>query len=65
MSARIRKAIGGLGILVFLAAYVILVVNLSDHLPDNQLVRLLYYVVAGSAWGAPLIPLISWMNRGR
>ena len=65
MSARIRKAVGGLGILVFLTAYVIAVVNLSDHLPDNQLVRLIYYVVAGSAWGAPLIPLISWMNRGR
>ena len=65
MNARIRKALGGLGILIFLAAYVIGVVNLGDHLPDNKLVQLLYFVVAGTAWGVPLIPLITWMNRGR
>ncbi len=65
MNARTRKAIGGLGILVFLTAYVIAVVSLGDHLPDNKLVKLVYFVVAGMAWGAPLIPLITWMNRGR
>ncbi len=65
MNARARKAIGGLGILVFLTAYVIAVVNLGDHLPDNKLIKLVYFVVAGTAWGAPLIPLITWMNRGR
>ncbi|WP_249138203.1 DUF2842 domain-containing protein [Phenylobacterium montanum] len=65
MNARTRKLIGGLGILVFLAAYVIAVVNLADHLPDNQLIKLAYYVLSGTLWGAPLIPLITWMNRGR
>ena len=65
MNARTRKLIGGLGILAFLAAYVIAVVNLGDHLPDNKLVKLAYFVIAGTLWGAPLIPLITWMNRGR
>ena len=64
MNARTRKAIGGLLILAFLLGYIILVVNIADHLPDQKLVRLIYYVVAGTAWGVPLIPLITWMNRG-
>jgi len=65
MSARVRKAIGGVGMLLFLLAYVIAAVNLADHLPANQAVKLAFYLVAGTAWGAPLIPLITWMNRGR
>ncbi len=65
MNTRIRKAIGGLGILVFLTAYIFAVVNLGDRLPDNRLVKLVYFVLAGTLWGMPLIPLITWMNRER
>jgi hypothetical protein len=65
MSARIRKAIGGVAILVFLAAYVWAIATLGEHVPDQWLVRLAFYGIAGTAWGVPLIPLITWMNRGR
>ena len=64
MGARTRKAIGGVLILAFLLAYVIIAVRLSDHLPPNKGVKLVYFLIAGTAWGAPLIPLITWMNRG-
>ena len=64
MNAHTKKAVGGLLILVFLTAYIILVINIADHLPDQKLIRLAYYLIAGTAWGAPLIPLITWMNRG-
>ncbi len=64
MTARTRKAIGSLLILIFLLGYIILVVNIADRLPDQKLIRLAYYLIAGTAWGAPLIPLITWMNRG-
>lgn len=65
MPARIRKLIGGVGIVVFLVAYACLASMLFDHLPNQPLVRLVYMAVAGIGWGVPLIPLIQWMNRGR
>jgi hypothetical protein len=65
MGPRTRKAIGSLGILLFLLFYVGLAAKLGTLLPNNGLIRLLYYVLAGTLWGAPLIPLMIWMNRGR
>ena len=65
MNARLRKLIGLVGILAFLALYIALVSKLSDHVPDNGALRLGFYVFAGLCWGVPILPLISWMNRGR
>ena len=65
MGARTRKAIGGVAILTFLLFYAGLAAKLGTMLPHQQLLRLAYYVVVGTAWGAPLIPLLTWMNRGR
>ena len=65
MPARVRKLIGLFGILVFVTAYAVIVSTISDHLPKSFAIQALFYVVAGLAWGAPLLPLISWMNRGR
>ncbi len=65
MKARARKAIGGVGILAFLTAYVWAAASLGAMLPTPWLLRLVYYAVVGTAWGLPLIPLIAWMNRGR
>ena len=65
MTARVRKFIGLFAMLGFLAAYVALVSTLSDHVPKAWAAQLVFYVVAGTAWGLPIFPLISWMNRGR
>jgi len=65
MGTRTRKAIGSAAILLFLLFYVGLAGWIGDKLPNQWLVKLLFYAVAGTAWGAPLIPLLSWMNRGR
>lgn len=65
MTARVRKLVGGFGLLVFLGGYVWAATALSDHLPDNGAVKLLFFAVVGIAWGVPILPLISWMNRGR
>ena len=64
MGSRTRKAIGSLAIMIFLFVYVGAAAKLGSMLPNQQLVRLAYYVVAGTLWGAPLIPLMIWMNRG-
>ena len=65
MTARVRKLIGSAGLLAFLAAYVWAATAISDHLPDNTVIKLAFFAVAGVAWGLPILPLISWMNRGR
>jgi len=61
--ARVRKLIGGLGIMAFLAAYVAIAATLYDCLPDNRAVHLAYFAVVGLVWGLPLMPLMSWMGK--
>jgi hypothetical protein len=65
MSARTRKFLGSIAIVAFLGFYVGAVALLAERLPTTWWVQLIYFVVAGTAWGAPLIPLIRWMNAGR
>jgi len=65
MSARVRKLIGLVGILAFLAAYVAGVAKLADLMPKHWAAQLAFYGLAGIGWGVPILPLISWMNRGR
>jgi hypothetical protein len=65
VNGRLKSFLGGIAILVFLLAYVSVALVLADHLPDNQAARLAFFAIAGLAWGVPLIPLLSWMGRGR
>ena len=65
MPARWRKLIGGIGILVFLAVYVKTAVTVFGFVPRWPWLQLVYMATVGMAWGLPIIPLISWMNRGR
>jgi hypothetical protein len=65
MSARVRKLIGMVAILAFLAAYVAVVTTVGDHIPQRWFFEVPYYGLAGVLWGVPLLPLIGWMNRGR
>ena len=65
MNERVQKLIGLMGIMVFLAAYIIAVTLVSDHIPQHWAARMAFYVIAGIGWGIPILPLISWMNTGR
>ena len=65
MPARLRKLLGLFVVLAFLAAYVGVAVVIADRLPRHWLVQLIFFAVAGTAWGVPLIPFFRWMNRGR
>lgn len=60
MGLRTRRAIASVGIVVFLAFYVWLVIAIGAHVPDHPLAQLLYFGVAGTLWGVPLLPLMSW-----
>ena len=65
MTARARKAVGSLAILVFLVFYMWAMSTLGDHVPKAWYFQLAYYLVVGTAWGMPVIPLMYWMNKGR
>jgi hypothetical protein len=64
MSARMRKLFGSMAIVGFLGLYIVAVATLAEKLPTDWRVQLAFFLVAGVAWGVPLIPLIAWMNRG-
>ena len=65
LSPRIKKVYGGVLIMVFLTGYIYLAATLGGMLPDNILVKAVYYAVIGIGWGAPLIPLLSWMDKDK
>lgn len=64
MPPRLRRAVAAAGVLLFLAAWVWGAVSLGARLPNNPWIQLLFYGVAGTAWGVPLIPLLRWAERG-
>lgn len=65
MSMRLRKLIGSFAVLVFILLYVGVVIRLAACVPDHGILQAAFFIVAGISWGIPILPLISWMNRGR
>ena len=66
MSARIRKLIGGIVMIVFVAVYALIAMALAQSRPLQEapaLVQTIGYIVLGLAWTLPLAPLIKWMER--
>lgn len=63
MSPRLRKLIGMLAILLFLAIYVLLASKIGDYVPRHWAAQMAYYAFAGTLWGLPLFPLIRWMEQ--
>ena len=65
MTARTRKFVGMLLLLAFIVVYVGIAAMIGERLPKHWAAQLAFYVVAGLGWGVPVLPLLSWMNRGR
>lgn len=64
MGPRTRKAVAAVAVLAFLCFYVWLAVGLAERIPDLWWAKVLYFAIAGTAWGLPIIPLIGWAERG-
>ena len=65
MKPNLRSFVGSVAILVFLAAYIWAATAIADRLPDDMRIKLVYFAIAGVAWGLPILPLMTWMSRGR
>ena len=63
MAPRIKKLIGILILLPALMAYFFAAAALGETLPNNQLIKALYFLIAGIAWAFPAKFLITWMNK--
>lgn len=64
MGPRLRKLIGLFGLLAFMAAYVWAASLVAEHVPNHFGAQLIFYVVVGTFWFVPILPLITWMNHG-
>lgn len=65
MSPSARKAIGSFALIAYMTAFIALAVLIGERIlpPRPGLWHLLYFVVAGVVWVAPLKPLFAWMNK--
>ena len=59
----LRRLIACVGIVVFLIAYVLVVVSLAGFIHGGPVAALIFYALAGTLWGLPLIPLIAWSEN--
>jgi hypothetical protein len=58
-----RRAITCLGILIYLALYILAVVALGEFLHGGRITSMIFYALAGTLWGVPILPLISWSEN--
>ena len=64
MSPRVRKLIGTLVLIVFLAVYALVAMAIGVRIPySTPLGQWAYYVVAGLLWVIPAGAVITWMQR--
>ncbi|PQA85524.1 DUF2842 domain-containing protein [Hyphococcus luteus] len=62
MSPRIKKLIGFLAFLPALMLYFFAAAALGEYVPNNQLLKALYFLVAGVAWAFPARYAMQWME---
>ncbi len=61
-----RKPVGALGILAWIAFWVVLITSFSGTIGLWPiLVQTVVYLVAGIVWSLPLKPVLLWMETGR
>lgn len=64
MPPRLRRFIAAVGVLAFLITWIWGAVTISEFLPNNIWIDMVFFIVAGTAWGVPLIPLLRWAEKG-
>jgi hypothetical protein len=65
MPRRLRSFVGSVLILFFLVGYVWAATAIADRLPNDMRIKLVFFALAGVGWGLPILPLMTWMERGR
>ena len=67
MPRRLRTLVGTIAILVFVCVYALVAMALAESRIQDapNLVRAFAYLLLGTVWILPIMPLIRWMEGGR
>ena len=65
MPLRLKKILGSLFICLFVLFWIWAASSLSVFVPDNRIVELVYYAVAGLGWCLPVMPVLAWMEYAK
>lgn len=63
MSPRIKKLIGIAVLLPALLVYFFAAAALGERLPDINLLKAVYFIIAGIAWAFPVVHLLRWAEK--
>lgn len=63
MPPRLKKLIALFVLLPWLLVYFFAAAALGERVPDLQILKVFYYVVAGLAWAYPVRFVIIWANK--
>ncbi len=64
MPMRVKKLLGFALFLPALVLYFFAAAALGERVPNFQLLKVSYFLIAGIAWAFPAKYLMVWMNRG-
>lgn len=65
MKPSTRRILASVGVLVFLAVWIIAAATIGTYLATApKWLSLLFFIIAGIGWVFPLRPLFKWMNSG-
>lgn len=62
MQPRLKKFLGLFILLPALFLYLFAAAALSEQLPSFWLLKLVYFIIAGTVWAFPVKYLLRWMN---
>jgi len=62
MAPRLKKLIGFAVFLPVLTLYFFAAAALGERVPNHQLLKAAYFLIAGIAWAFPAKYLMAWMN---
>jgi hypothetical protein len=64
MPIRLRKFIGAVALFVLVIVWALVAMALAQApaIHDNTIASIAYYVIAGTGWVLPAMPLVRWMS---
>ncbi|WOE73903.1 DUF2842 domain-containing protein [Alterisphingorhabdus coralli] len=66
MKPTLRKPMGIIAILMIIAIWSVIVINVADGIVGWPiLLQMVFYLVAGIVWVFPVRPILTWMETGK
>jgi hypothetical protein len=65
MPLRLRKFIGAIALFILVIVWALVAMTLAQApaIHENAVLSVAYYVIVGTGWALPAIPIVTWMSR--